>query len=130
MVYLCLWSQTALRGTSAWQTITNPDGTPIAGGATLLRPDRRTVICEVWPDRISQGFGENNVGALLVNLIYHEWMHVKMDCDIEEEVVHPMGGLGTPIQEPYYSASDANIQVMAKNVHKEWRYLRRPGVGR
>lgn len=89
-------------------------------GATQIKNGK--VLCEVWPGTIDHGAGIPKLITRLSQLIFHEWMHFKLDIDPGAgDVVHQMGGLGkVPIDENSPGEpSDGDITSVAENLGKK-----------
>jgi len=121
MVWVCL-------STNSWHNRADLRKALNAGadGATVYRSRDKTILCEVWPDRIRPGLIPRTFGWVLGKIIFHEWMHVKIDVDKPGEGIHgnPSGIGKLPIDERS-SANVVDKEDMAEKLYRKWNFSQR-----
>jgi hypothetical protein len=104
------------------------------GGQTQLQS--AGVLCEIWPSTIDSGASPNKLALRVAQLIFHEWMHFKIDIDANAgDVVHKMkGGLGeVPIRDPSSEnppvdpgspadPTDSDVSAVAGGLSKSYKF--------
>jgi hypothetical protein len=89
-----------------------------------------TVLCELWPDKINQGKNPETLASELCALIFHEWMHFKLDVHVDVSVIdiHARGNRSLGAANPaatgigrndtasvlYGGPTDADVRDMAQ----------------
>lgn len=95
-------------------------------GGTQLRSG--AMLCEVWPDGVPKKAGQGGLVTLLAKLIFHEWLHFKLDADLpaDQEVVHNLGNFGEPVlsEQPPHTPSGSIIDKLAENLAREFKFVR------
>lgn len=99
-------------------------------GATMLRKHKTigdAVLCEVWPRKVSDAVSPSGLVTILAKLIFHEWLHFKLDIDPgAEDIVHNLGNFGEPTlsNQPPHEPSEAVLEPLGKRLHQEYKFYR------
>jgi hypothetical protein len=123
MVWLCLFKD-SWHSSEARTFARNAN----ANGATVQVGQTNTVLCEVWPDTLPNSLSPSSLGVTLGRLIFHEWMHAKIDVDDSSRDIHAHTyGMGhVPITEQSFADTELDCKPFAAGLYSKcWDFAQR-----